>query len=181
MPVLSVLHLFLRVTAYFNSLSASPHRRTFLSWLNFTVVLAGLSIGLLNFGDKVGKIAAGMFTLVAMAVMIYALVTYREFARTWLLETPKGSGGKVVRPIYKITAADRAMGLPFVLRLMQTGVRTQSESEAQDHTMIVSDQHACVSLYLVRFPLRMTSKLCGSESGVLAYGIAWLTYIPSHP
>ena len=51
-------------------------RRTFLSWLNFTVVLAGLSIGLLNFGDKVGKISAGMFTLVAMAVMIYALITY---------------------------------------------------------------------------------------------------------
>ena len=51
-------------------------RRTFLSWLNFTVVLAGLSIGLLNFGDKVGKISAGMFTFVAMAVMIYALVTY---------------------------------------------------------------------------------------------------------
>ena len=51
-------------------------RRTFLSWLNFTVVLAGLSIGLLNFGDKVGKISAGMFTLVAMAVMLYALVTY---------------------------------------------------------------------------------------------------------
>lgn len=51
-------------------------RRTFLSWLNFTVVLAGLSIGLLNFGDKVGKISAGMFTLVSMAVMIYALITY---------------------------------------------------------------------------------------------------------
>lgn len=52
------------------------NERTFLSWLNFTVVLAGLSIGLLNFGDKVGKISAGMFTLVSMAVMIYALITY---------------------------------------------------------------------------------------------------------
>lgn len=29
------------------------NERTFLSWLNFTVVLGGLAVGLLNFGDKV--------------------------------------------------------------------------------------------------------------------------------
>jgi uncharacterized membrane protein YidH (DUF202 family) len=29
------------------------NERTFLSWLHFTVVLGGLAIGLLNFGDKV--------------------------------------------------------------------------------------------------------------------------------
>jgi hypothetical protein len=28
------------------------NERTFLSWLHFTVVLGGLSVGLLNFGDK---------------------------------------------------------------------------------------------------------------------------------
>ncbi|KAG8814636.1 vacuolar transporter chaperone [Serendipita sp. 399] len=50
--------------------------RTFLSWLHFTVVLGGLSVGLLNFGDKVGKISAGMFSLVAVAIMIYALITF---------------------------------------------------------------------------------------------------------
>lgn len=38
--------------------------RTFLSWLNFSVVLGGLAVGLLNFGDRVGKISAGMFTVV---------------------------------------------------------------------------------------------------------------------
>ncbi|KAG5367828.1 Vacuolar transporter chaperone 1 [Yarrowia sp. C11] len=52
------------------------NERTFLSWLNFTVILGGLAVGLLNFGDKVGRISAGMFTLVAMATMGYALVTY---------------------------------------------------------------------------------------------------------
>ncbi|KDQ15400.1 hypothetical protein BOTBODRAFT_65476 [Botryobasidium botryosum FD-172 SS1] len=52
------------------------NERTFLSWLHFSVVLGGLAIGLLNFGDKVGKISAGMFSFVAMAIMIYALVTY---------------------------------------------------------------------------------------------------------
>jgi uncharacterized membrane protein YidH (DUF202 family) len=31
------------------------NERTFLSWLHFTVVLGGLAIGLLNFGDKVGQ------------------------------------------------------------------------------------------------------------------------------
>lgn len=39
-------------------------RRTFLSWLNFSVVLGGLAVGLLNFGDRVGKISAAMFTVV---------------------------------------------------------------------------------------------------------------------
>lgn len=44
-----------------------------MSWLNFAVILGGLAVGLLNFGDKVGQISAGLFTLVAMATMIYAL------------------------------------------------------------------------------------------------------------
>lgn len=52
------------------------NERTFLSWLNFTVMLGGLGVGLLNFGDKVGRISAGLFTVVAMGTMIYALVTY---------------------------------------------------------------------------------------------------------
>jgi len=29
------------------------NERTFLAWLHFTVVLGGLAVGLLNFGDKV--------------------------------------------------------------------------------------------------------------------------------
>ncbi|KAG7745992.1 hypothetical protein KL912_004848 [Ogataea haglerorum] len=52
------------------------NERTFLSWLNFTVVLGSLAIGLLNFGDKVGRISASLFTLIAMGTMVYALVTY---------------------------------------------------------------------------------------------------------
>ncbi|AET38977.1 Vtc1p Ecym_3496 [Eremothecium cymbalariae DBVPG len=52
------------------------NERTFLSWLNFTVMIGGLGIGLLNFGDNVGRFSAALFTLVAMATMMYALVTY---------------------------------------------------------------------------------------------------------
>lgn len=40
------------------------------------MVLGGLSIGLLNFGDRIGKISAGLFTFVAMLTMIYALTTF---------------------------------------------------------------------------------------------------------
>ncbi|EEB06274.1 GTPase regulator Nrf1 [Schizosaccharomyces japonicus yFS275] len=52
------------------------NERTFLSWLSFAVVLGGLSVGLLNFGDRVGKISAGLFTLVAISTMGYALSIY---------------------------------------------------------------------------------------------------------
>ena len=31
---------------------AFANERTFLSWLHFTVILGGLAVGLLNFGDK---------------------------------------------------------------------------------------------------------------------------------
>ncbi|KAI8997033.1 vacuolar transporter chaperone 1 [Pilobolus umbonatus] len=52
------------------------NERTFLSWLNFTVVLGGLAMGLLNFGDRVGRISAILFTVIAMSVMMYALYTF---------------------------------------------------------------------------------------------------------
>ena len=35
------------------------NERTFLSWLHFTVVLGGLAVGLLNFGDKVRAFRSG--------------------------------------------------------------------------------------------------------------------------
>lgn len=46
------------------------NERTFLSWLNFTVILGGLAVGLLNFGDEIGRISAGIFTLVGEVVFI---------------------------------------------------------------------------------------------------------------
>ncbi|ORX42421.1 vacuolar transporter chaperone 1 [Hesseltinella vesiculosa] len=52
------------------------NERTFLSWLNFTVVLGGLAMGLLNFGDRIGRLSAVIFTCIAMGVMLYALYTF---------------------------------------------------------------------------------------------------------
>ncbi|OXC66367.1 vacuolar transporter chaperone 1 [Cryptococcus neoformans] len=63
------------------------NERTFLSWLHFAVVLGGLAVGLLNFGDKVGKISAAMYTIIAMGVMLYALVIYQMRARAIRLRT----------------------------------------------------------------------------------------------
>ncbi|WFD38804.1 GTPase regulator Nrf1 [Malassezia japonica] len=47
-----------------------------LSWLSFTVTLSALAAGLLNFGDRVGRVSAALFSFVAIAIMLYALVTY---------------------------------------------------------------------------------------------------------
>jgi hypothetical protein len=47
--------------------TASYSCRTFLSWLHFAVVLGGLAVGLLNFGDKVGKISAAMYTIIGQS------------------------------------------------------------------------------------------------------------------
>ena len=57
------------------------NERTFLLWLNFTVILGSLGVGLLNFGDSVGRISAGLFTCIAMLTMVYALVTYHWRAK----------------------------------------------------------------------------------------------------
>lgn len=53
---------------------AFANERTFLSWLHFTVVLGGLAVGLLNFGDKIGKISAGMFSIVGMFLSFLLVV-----------------------------------------------------------------------------------------------------------
>ncbi|KAJ1984672.1 hypothetical protein H4R34_000506 [Dimargaris verticillata] len=53
------------------------NERTFLSWLNFSVVLGSLALGLLNFGDAIGRISGAIFTLISMAAMVYALFVYQ--------------------------------------------------------------------------------------------------------
>ncbi|EJT46768.1 GTPase regulator Nrf1 [Trichosporon asahii var. asahii CBS 2479] len=57
------------------------NERTFLSWLHFAVVLGGLAVGLLNFGDKAGRISAALYTMIAIGVMLYALTVYQARAK----------------------------------------------------------------------------------------------------
>ncbi|KAK4056326.1 GTPase regulator Nrf1 [Microbotryomycetes sp. JL221] len=91
------------------------NERTFLSWLNFTVVLGGLAVGLLNFGDRVGKISAGMFTFVAMAIMIYALVTYHWRAAA-IRKRGSGPYDDRVGPTVLCLALLAAIVINFILR-----------------------------------------------------------------
>ena len=53
-------------------------------------MLGGLAIGLLNFGDSVGRISASLFTIVAMVAMVYALVTFHWRAKSI---RQRGQGG----------------------------------------------------------------------------------------
>jgi len=97
---------------------AFANERTFLSWLHFTVVLGGLAVGLLNFGDKVGMISAGMFSFVAMAVMVYALWTYHWRAAS----IRRGGGGPYddrLGPTMLCAALLAAVVVNFVLRFTQ--------------------------------------------------------------
>lgn len=95
------------------------NERTFLSYLNFTVILGGLAIGLLNFGDNVGRISAGLFTLVAMATMVYALITFHWRARSIRM---RGQGGFDDRlgPTVLAGALLAAVVVNFVLRVTGT-------------------------------------------------------------
>ena len=45
-----------------------------LSWLSFTVTLSALAAGLLNFGDRVGRVSAALFSLVAVAIIASLIV-----------------------------------------------------------------------------------------------------------
>ena len=98
------------------------NERTFLSWLSFCVLLGGLAVGLLNFGDSVARISAGLFTLVAMAAMIYALVTFHWRAKSI---RQRGQAGFDDRwgPSVLAIALLAAVVVNFVLRLTEGGRR----------------------------------------------------------
>lgn len=95
------------------------NERTFLSWLNFTVILGGLAIGLLNFGDKTGQICAGIFTVIAMTTMLYALFTYHWRANSIRQRGQKGFDdrfGPTVLAVFLLAA----VVVNFVLRVTGT-------------------------------------------------------------
>ena len=77
-------------------------------------------MGLLNFGDSVGRISAGLFTLVALAAMLYALATFHWRARSIRL---RGQGGFDDRwgPTVLAIALLAAVVVNFVLRVVEGG------------------------------------------------------------
>ncbi|KAI9268751.1 VTC domain-containing protein [Sporodiniella umbellata] len=56
------------------------NERTFISWLQFCALLLTVALNLLNFGDKVSRIAGALFISIAAAVAIYALYQFEKRA-----------------------------------------------------------------------------------------------------
>jgi len=50
--------------------------RTFLDWLQFSIILGSIAAALLNFGDNVSLISAWGFTIVAVVALVYSVVIY---------------------------------------------------------------------------------------------------------
>lgn len=96
------------------------NERTFLSWLNFTVILGGLAVGLLNFGDRIGRISAALFTVIAMAAMIYAVVTFHWRAQSIRRRGQSGFDDRFGPTILAI-ALLAAVVVNFILRMQDNG------------------------------------------------------------
>ena len=50
--------------------------RTFLSWLEFSIIIGSIAATLLNFGDSISVAAAWGFTIVAVLALLYSVVIY---------------------------------------------------------------------------------------------------------
>ncbi|RKF80161.1 Vacuolar transporter chaperone 1 [Golovinomyces cichoracearum] len=95
------------------------NERTFLSWLNFTVILAALAVGMLNFGDRTSFISAVVFIVVAVAGMIYALYTYHWRAKSIRRRGQAGFDDKV-GPTVLAAALIVGIVFNFVIRIIET-------------------------------------------------------------
>ncbi|KAF8949445.1 hypothetical protein BGZ52_005757 [Haplosporangium bisporale] len=49
------------------------NERTFLNWLQFTVLLGSISLTLLNFGNGMTRVSGAVLTIITLLAMIYAL------------------------------------------------------------------------------------------------------------
>ncbi|KAK5791154.1 hypothetical protein VI817_006463 [Penicillium citrinum] len=95
------------------------NERTFLSWLNFTVILGGLAVGLLNFGDRIGRISAALFTIIAMGAMVYAVVTFHWRAQSIRRRGQSGFDDRF-GPTILAVALLAAIVVNFILRIQDS-------------------------------------------------------------
>ncbi|KAJ9608340.1 vacuolar transporter chaperone [Cladophialophora chaetospira] len=96
--------------------------RTFLSWLEFSIIIGSIAATLLNFGDDVSLISAWGFTFVACAALIYSVVIY--WLRVQMIRKRRAS---VSRYYDKYGTTGLCVGLfaataiSFVLRIREDG------------------------------------------------------------
>ncbi|OMJ19552.1 Vacuolar transporter chaperone 1 [Smittium culicis] len=64
------------------------NERTFLSWLNVSIILGTISLGLVSFGDRNVRIAGYTFTALSILTMFYSLYMYQKRANMILARDP---------------------------------------------------------------------------------------------
>ena len=102
------------------------------------MLLGGLAIGLLNFSDRIGQISAFLFTLVAMAGMLYALAVFHWRANRIRKRGGAGAGGvggfggfdDRLGPTVLTGALVAAVVVNFVLRVVGGGSNRRYETGA---------------------------------------------------
>ncbi len=98
------------------------NERTFLSWLNFAVILGALAIGMLNFGDRPAFISAFLFTGVALLTLVYALGVYHWRARSIRRRGQAGFDDRVGPTLLAVMLLV-AVVVNFVLRIKDSSAR----------------------------------------------------------
>lgn len=92
--------------------------RTFLSWLEFSIILGSIAATLLNFGDSVSLASAWGFTIVACAALLYSVGLY-----LWRVRMIRGR--RAVRyhdkwgPSFLCLGLAAAVAISFGIRLSQ--------------------------------------------------------------
>lgn len=92
------------------------NERTFLSWMNFAVIVGALGVGMLNFGDYPAYISSFVFTGVAMITLFYALFTYHWRAKSIRMRGQSGFDDRF-GPTYLAIILALAVVVNFVLRI----------------------------------------------------------------
>ena len=87
-----------------------------------------MAVGLLNFGDRVGQISAGVFTIIAMAAMIYALFTFHWRAQSIRRRGQAGFDDRY-GPTVLALALLAAVVVNFVLRFTMSGAGAKGSNE----------------------------------------------------
>lgn len=92
--------------------------RTFLSWLEFSIILGSIAATLLNFGDSISLASAWGFTILACVALLYSMGLY-----LWRVQMIRGR--RAVRyhdkwgPSFLCLGLAAAVGISFGIRLSQ--------------------------------------------------------------
>ncbi|KAG1242306.1 hypothetical protein G6F68_016253 [Rhizopus microsporus] len=91
------------------------NERTMIHWFQFSVLIMTAALTLLNFGDRISKIAGGTFFAIAIIIGLYAFGRYRYRAYQ-IHNTPHIRYDDIYGPIGLCCLLVGAIVLNFVLR-----------------------------------------------------------------